>query len=168
MATKFYTDRTEIAKAINGRKMPVVTIDLVEADEYGLKSEPVVIDFGTFDDGFPWMKKAKIRMYADEKKFTFSAGGACITNDFGYSDVMDMLEVRNAPVIKPDEDVLIVVKDSVNRECYIFELHTTKRVNKHCSTPLGFEDGDVMLNELFLKKAEKHLQARGEKYLRAV
>lgn len=165
---KFLTDRTEIARAINGRKMPVVTMDLSEADEYGLKSEPVVIDNGTFRDGFPYMVHSKIRLYTDEKKFTFSSGCVGIHDSFGYTDVMDMLEYRNAPVIKADSDFILVIKNPADRECYIAVMHTSNRVDPHCSTPLHIEDGDCMLNRLFLQKAETYLTEKGEKYLRGI
>ena len=153
---KYFTERTEIAKAINGRQSPVVTIDLAQADEYGIVSEPVVIDGGTFSDGFPYMIHAKIRCYADAKKFTFSAGVVGIHSDFGYYDVMEMLEYRNAPVIKADSDVILVIKNSKERHCYIVGLHTSKKVSKHCTTPLTFEDNNIAFNEVMLAEARQY------------
>lgn len=48
---KFITERTEIAQTINFHKMPVVKMDLANKTEYGLVSEKVNIDNGTFRDG---------------------------------------------------------------------------------------------------------------------
>lgn len=160
---KVLKERTEIAKAINGRKYPVVTIDLAKTDEYGIVSEPVVIDNGTFDDGFPYMIHSEIRCYSDEKNFTFSSGGVCISNSFGYYDVDEMTAYRNAPVIKPDEDVILVIKDTVNKKCWIIMLHTSKRINKFCSTPLRFEDNNDMFNSFMIEYARQFTKEK--KYL---
>jgi hypothetical protein len=153
---KFLKDREEIAKAINGREIPVVTLDLVDADEYGLVSEPVAINNGFFRDGFPYMIHAHIRCYSDAKKFTFSSGCVGIHSDFGYTDVMEMLEYRNAPVIEADSDVILVIKDSKEKMCYITVMHTSKGVDPHCYTPLTFTDGDSILNKTLLDKARKY------------
>ena len=153
---KYLTERTEIAKAINGRKLPVVTVDLTKADEYGIVSEPVVIDNGTFDDGFPYMIHSEIRCYSDAKKFTFSSGGFGIHSGFGYSDVMEMMEYRNAPIIKADSDVILVIKNSKERHCYIVVLHTSKKISEFCSTPLTFEDNDLGFNEMMLAEAREY------------
>lgn len=140
---RLLTERTEIATAINGHKMPVITIDLADADEYGLKSQKVLIDNGTFDDGFPYLIHSEIRAYRDEKKFKFSQGGVGIHSSFGYSDMKEMLDYRNAPIIKPDEDVIIAIIDSKDRLAFApMILHTNKRIDAYCSTPLTFADDD--------------------------
>lgn len=140
---KVLTKRTEIAKAINGHKMPVITIDLADADEYGLKSQKVLIDNGTFDDGFPFYLHSEIRAYNDETKFKFSQGGTMIKASFNYYDMAEMLEYRNAPIVKKDEDVIIAVIDSNKKVAYNpIVLHTSKRIDAHCSTPLTFVDED--------------------------
>lgn len=158
---KFLAERTEVAKAINGRKCAVVTIDLAKADDYGLVSEPVVIDNGTFDDGFPYMIHSEIRCYCDERKFTFSSGGFGIHSSFGYSDVMEMLKYRNAPVIKADSDVILVIKDSKNEKCWIRVMHTAKKIAKFCSTPLTFiEEDDYDFNTGLLARAGCELRER--------
>ena len=45
---KRLTERTEIAKAINFHKYPVVEIDVSKVDEYGIIGTKVLIDNGTF------------------------------------------------------------------------------------------------------------------------
>lgn len=140
---KTLTERTEIAKAINGHKMPVITIDLADADEYGLKSQKVLIDNGTFRDGFPYYIRSEIRAYADETKFKFSQGASILKADFTYYDITEMLEYRNAPIVKKDEDVIIVIINSKEKFSYKpIILHTDKRIDAHCSTPLTFVDTD--------------------------
>lgn len=144
------TERKEIARAINGHDMPVITIDLADATHYGLVSQKVLIDNGTFKDGFPYYIKCEVRAYADEKYFTFSQGATCLTASFGYHDVVEMLEYRNAPIVKADQDVILAIIDSKNKVAYNpMVLHTSKRIDAHCSTPLTFEDKDYS-TEAFL------------------
>lgn len=150
---RMLTERTEIAKAINRHEMPVIAIDLADADEYGLKSQKVLIDNGKFRDGFPFYIHSEVRAYADEKYFKFSQGGTCIKASFGYSDMEEMLAYRNAPIVKADEDVIVVVIDSKKKLVYNpMILHTSKRIDPHCSTPLAFEDKDYTTLP-FLKEA---------------
>lgn len=159
---KLIKERTEIAVAINGREMPVVKIDLVEADDYGLKSEPVVIDNGMFPKraGFPempYMIHAEIRVFNDARKFTFQGHGACISSSFGYYDVEEMLKYRNAPVIKAGSPVCIVIVNSETKTAYApFVLHTTDHISEHCITPLSFKEDTKDMGDLYLLMAQIH------------
>ena len=140
---KHLTTRTEIANEINIKRTPTVVIDLADSDDYGLKSKKVLIDNGKFRDGSPYLIRAEVRAYCDERKFTFTSHGACLTADFGYSDLVEMAEYANAPVIRKDSDVVIVVLDSNNHKMLApVVLHTGNRIDAHCSTPLTFVDGD--------------------------
>lgn len=140
---KLLKDRKEIAREINIKRTTTVRIDLADADSYGIKSQKVVIDNGTFSDGIPYRVRAEIRAYADEMKFTFHGFATCIHSDFGYSDIEEMTEYANAPVIKADSDVVLVIVDSKKRQAYApCVLHTSKRVDPHCITPLEFTDED--------------------------
>ena len=73
--------KQEIAIAINMHEMPVVRIDLADADEYGIKSQKVLIDNGKFrrlnptDPDMPYLVRAEIRAFIDEKKFAFASYG---------------------------------------------------------------------------------------------
>lgn len=118
--------KQEIAIAINMHEMPVVRIDLADADEYGIKSQKVLIDNGKFrrlnptDPDMPYLVRAEIRAFVDEKKFTFASYGCCLSNTFGYHDMEELLDYANAPII----------------------LHTKNRVDPNCQVPLGFTDED--------------------------
>ena len=69
----------EIAVAINMHQMPVVRLDLADADEYGIKSQKVLIDNGKFkrlkptDPDMPYLVRAEIRAFVDKKKFTLAS-----------------------------------------------------------------------------------------------
>lgn len=141
---RFITERTEIARTINFHEMPVVKMDLAKKTEYGLVSEKVNIDNGTFRDGTPYYIHSDIRIYRDEKKLTFHRGCTCLTDSFGYSDIVEMLETANAPIIKADSDFCLVVIDSEKRTALMpIVLHTGKRINAHCISPLMIEENDL-------------------------
>ena len=148
------TERTEIAKAINGHKMPVITIDLADADEYGLKSQKVLIDNGTFSDGFPYYIHSELRAYRDERKFRFSQGAVGISASFDYHDMKEMLDYRNAPIVRPDEDIIIAIIDSRDKTAYYpIILHTDKRIDSNCTTPLVFTDAGDFDTRPYLRLA---------------
>ena len=138
---KRLTDRSEIAQAINFKKYPVVTIDLAKTDDYGIAGTPVNIDNGTFRTGEPYYIHATLRAFNDEKTLTFHASCTGISSSFTYSDMEHILTYANAPVVKPDQDILVCLIDSEKRQAYgPMIVHTSKRVSAHCSTPLTLED----------------------------
>lgn len=141
---KLLHDRKELAKAMNFGKYPVLTIDMADADDYGLKGCKVRIDAGTFNDGEPYFIRATIRAYCDDRRLTTSSPCTCLSASFTYDDYTEMVEFATAPIIKPDQDVVVAVYDSRTRYPYAaFIAHTGKHVSRHCSTPLTFEDADM-------------------------
>lgn len=141
---KLLKDRAEFAKAINFGKYPVLKIDLADSDDYGLKGCNVRIDAGTYRTGERHFVRAKLRVYRDEKRLTTSAGCVCLHADFTYSDYVEDVENAMAPIIHADEDVVVAVYDSRREIPYAAMIvHTGKRVDSHCSTPLDFEDADM-------------------------
>lgn len=90
--------KQEIAIAINMHEMPVVRIDLADADEYGIKSQKVLIDNGKLrrlnptDPDMPYLVRAEIRAFIDEKKFTFASHGCCLSYDPTAWGVEKLLE----------------------------------------------------------------------------
>ena len=138
---KILNTNQEIATAINSHKTTVVRIDLADADDYGLVSQPVLIDNGTFRDGFPYLIRSEVRAFTDERKFKFHSGCAYLSDSFGYHDMEELLTYANAPIVKPDSDVILAIVDSKNRQFYKpIIMHTANRINAHCSTPLSFVD----------------------------
>lgn len=141
---KLLKDRHELAKAMNFGKYPVLTIDMADADDYGLKGCKVRIDAGKFPDGEPFIIGAEIRVYADACKLTTSSRGCCLSASFGYHDYKEMCDYATAPIIKADQDVVVAVYDSKREIPFAAVLvHTGKNVNRFCSTPLTFEDADM-------------------------
>lgn len=132
---KTLKERTEIAKAINFHKYPVIKIDLADRDEYGVKGTKVNIDFGG-----EYFIHAKIRSYSDTKYLQTSQGATMLSATVSYDDYMEMVEYANAPIIKADQEILIVMINSERKEIYEpVIIKTGKRIDKHCSTPLTLE-----------------------------
>lgn len=160
MTRRLLTDRTDIARTINFRKMPIIKIDLADRrvmfdnDGY-IVSQPVLIDAGYFDSGEPYYLRADIRAYSDEPYFRFHQGGICLKNSFTYEDMKEILDYANAPIVKADEDILVCVVDSEKRDVYSpMIMHTAKRIDKYCSVPLEFEDYVVNADaRVFLRSA---------------
>ena len=141
---KLLHDRKELALAMNFGKYPVLKIDLADADDYGMKGCKVRIDAGTFPDGEPYLIPATIRAYCDDRRLQTSSPGSCLSASFTYDDYEEMVEFATAPIIKPDQDVVVAVYDSRKRVPYAaFIAHTKNHVSRHCSTPLQFEDADM-------------------------
>lgn len=143
---KVLTERKEIAAAMNFGRYPVLRIDLADADEYGLKGCRVRIDAGTFRTGDPYIIDAVLRVYRDEKKLTTHCSGAVLSDSFTYFDYVEMAENAMAPLIHPDEDVVIAIYNSrAQIALAALIVHTGARVNRQCSEPLEFEPVDMTL-----------------------
>lgn len=137
--------REEIASAINFRKYSVIKIDLADRDEYGIRGAKVLIDNGYFKSGERYFIEAKVRAYNDERVLTITRGATVLKQSFSYMDMEEMLEYANAPVIKPDEDILICPINSERREAYEpILLHTGKRIDPFCITPLTLERYEII------------------------
>lgn len=151
---RIISERTEIATAINGHKMPVIVIDLADSDDYGLKSKPVLIDNGKFKgEDFPYYIKAHVRAYKGDSKFVFSGEVVCVSSDFGYDKMATMLKFRNAPIVKADQDVIISVIDSEHKLAFKpIVLHTSGRIVPFCTQPLSFVDDDYSTAVYFMEQ----------------
>ena len=142
---KRLTDRTEIASSINFRKYPVVTIDLAEIDDYGIKGAKVLIDNGFFRSGEPYYIQATLRAYNDERALSFHQYARGLSARFTYSDMKEILDYSNAPIIKADQDILVCPINSSIGEAYApILLHTGKHISAHCSTPLTLERFEII------------------------
>lgn len=151
-------ERTEIAQALNFNKYPVMELDLNNVDEYGIIGSKCRIDMGKFDDGSPWYKDAELRVYSDEKKVCFSAGGCGLSNDWTYDDVIEDMSNARTPIIKPNSEFALVIHDSATRKVYGVAIIETLGVHRHCTQPLNIENVDM---SMLMKIAREHYE---EKY----
>lgn len=132
---KRLTERTEIAKAINFNKYPVVKIDLAERDEYGIKGTKV-----RFDIGKEFYLKGEIRAYNDQKYLVTTLNSAMLKKEISYSDYLEDVEYANTPIIKANQEIVIFLYNSVTKEIQAPAIiETGKRIDQFCMTPLTLE-----------------------------
>lgn len=137
---KYLETRTEIGTAINSKQYPTIRIDVSKTDEYGIVGTHVLIDNGTFSTGEPYYVRATIRAFRDEGYLKFKSYGSCLHARFTYFDMEKILDYANAPVVKPNQEILVCLVDSVKRLVYKpVVLKTGAQVDPSCSTPLTLE-----------------------------
>ena len=152
----FLTDRQEIARAMNFRKHPVLWMEVGKSEPggegqiYGGCKATVMCYNSSYKGEMPYT--GDLQMYSDEQNddvdylpqywdhIHLKSWGACLKADFGYHDVMDNLEKAQAPVIEPNQEVIVVFKDSVNERCWVRKMVTSGRVDPHCATMLTIEN----------------------------
>lgn len=140
---KLLENKKEIAMEINIKRTTVVRIDLAESDEYGLKSQKILIDNGYYNNDAPYLIKAEIRAYKDEMKFVFSGFPKCLKRGFDYYDMEEMLEYANAPIIKKDSEVILAIVNSKTKQLFKpIVMHTSNMIYPHSTEPLTFIDED--------------------------
>lgn len=110
---RFLSERTEIATAINFKNdYAVLEIDVANVIEMcgqvvGYRGCKVRQDFGN-----EFYYTGTINYWKDEKKLSVSSDNACIKSGFGYRDIKEMLENRNAPIIKNGQKAILVAYNS--------------------------------------------------------
>ena len=133
-------ERTEIAKAMNFGKYPVIKIDLANKDEYGIKGPKVRIDFGA-----NYFIHAEMRAYSDEKVLTLVQGPTVLKAHICYQDYIEMSEYAVAPIIKPDQEILIFIYDSELKDVHApVILKTGERIDTNCIEPMKLERFEIL------------------------
>lgn len=101
---KYITERSEIAKAINLGKMPVVYVaDLAACrTDYGWNLGKVKIadNPGVVTD---------LYIFRDTKKLAACSYGTCLKSSFGWSDIAEMAANANLPIIEPNSTFVLVI-----------------------------------------------------------
>ena len=158
---KFLSDRREIALAMNFGKYPVITMDIQKPkrgwDAGVYEGCKVRVDCGTFGDGMPFYKECSPMIFVDNynegiedtienrvfSKIELTCPGACLSNSFGASDVLEMAETANAPLLKSGQEVVVVYKAERDGELVVMvKMMKVGRVSRHCSTVATLEDID--------------------------
>lgn len=136
--------RMEIGKALGFGEYPVLTIDLADANDYGLKGCRLRVDNGHFKTGERYLISATLRVYRDTKKLTVTAGCVGLSSSFGYKDLLDRTLDAQAPIITRNQEVVIVILDSRFHKLYApLLVRTSDWVSPHSDQPIGFEDVDM-------------------------
>lgn len=136
---KYITERTEIAKAINLGKMPVVYVaDLAACrTDYGWKLGKVKIaDFRLHYRGPLYLPR--------RKKLVTCSYGTCITSSFGWHDIAEMAANANLPIIEPNSTFVLVIgkKEAGERSArkgLVMAIDTGK-AHPHTSEPIAIRE----------------------------
>lgn len=147
-------ERTEIAKAMNFGKYPVLWMEIGKSKSGwdGQVYEGCRAKVRWNYHGEDLFSDGELAMYVDEQEkgmekmpqywdhLHLTSAGTCLKADFGYSDVMDNLDKANSPEIKVNQEVIVVFKDSVRKVCYVRKMVTGGHFDKFCGTMLTIDN----------------------------
>lgn len=141
---KTITNRTEIAKALNFGKYPVLVIDkantITLGDEVcGYRGSKVRVAWNY--QGETYYSQCELNWYGDTKKLSITQGCVCISNSFGSSDILEMVEYANAPILDRDMEFVLIVKDSRSGSvAYPILMRTSNYKNLNCTSVLVIDE----------------------------
>ena len=144
-------ERTQIAKALNFGKYPVLDLDI---------EKPIKV-VGDKISGYygckvrvPWNYQGEtvyevcdLKYWKDQDKLELSCGGCCFKAGFGYSDVMEMLENANAPIVDKGQEFILVVHDRSTAEVFLMKMTDYKDI--HCQTVLETDESLAEVIKVF-------------------
>lgn len=152
---KFLTDRKEIAKEINIKGTPVLTIDITECMkgyDHCYEGSCVRV-LGGHTRGYEDLDtRCTVMMFGGEqgnedhdrpwtyKKIVLNGGVVCIDNSFGLSDVDEMVKWSNTRVIKAEDPVILYFRGK--NVGYLRMMKVGKRIDPFCSTVATLVDID--------------------------
>lgn len=134
---KRLNDRQEIAYAMNFGRYPVLRIDMETPaagfdDYYKGDLVKVMTPSKTHPDLY-----ATGRLYCENGKIGVLTHATCLHDSFGYSDVIEQLEIAQAPVLHAGETVVLIEDYPNQRWCMVRMMKVSDRVNPHvypCAT----------------------------------
>lgn len=152
---KFLSDRTEIAKAINIDRIPVITMDISKCmDGYencyeGSKINLEGAHSGRYAD---LLTHCTAMMFGDEEgnnahfapwtyaRIHLRPRCSCLHADFGLRDVDEMVEWSHAPLAKAEDKVIVFFRGE--GKGFLRMMKIPNRIDPFCSTACILEDID--------------------------
>lgn len=126
---RYLTDRHVIAVAMNFGKYTVLHIDRETPKkgytDYFVGDQVKVL---TPRDSHPDLYCTG-RLYWDGKKYGVQTDSTFLLDNFGYTDVMRMLENAQAPVIRAGQTVIVIEDYPIQKKCCIHMMKASVRVN---------------------------------------
>ncbi len=141
--------RQGIAYVCNSAKFAVLKADIDTPSEYK--------DFRTFGNvRVEWTYKGQTSytngtLEVENGKWSIGGHGACLKADFGFSDIMELIDNANAPIIRTNDIVAIAVFSKENG-FVMFNLFKVGRIDIHSITmatltPLTVEEMEEVKND---------------------
>ncbi len=130
---KYLTERSQIAKAMNFGKYPVVRINL-ETPKAGLDDcflgDSVLVAQSHTEERADHIR-CQIHKFGDEPyRYTLMPEAICLDASFGYHDVIEMLEWAQAPVIYAGEKVIVIEDYPQKKTCRVHLMKVSDKVKK--------------------------------------
>lgn len=131
---KYLTDRTEIAKAMNFNKHPVLYINMedrpYEGSDYARGSRCRV----AWDHQDPRYADLYCsgNLYHCDGRLSISNDAACLSADFGRHDVIEMYKMANTPMIHKGDTVVVVEDYPRQHLCKVRLMKMPDRIDRFC------------------------------------
>ena len=139
---KYLTERTEIAKAMNFGKHPVLYIDMddkkYEGSDY-CQGCRVRVHWDSTTERYKDMYSSG-NLYYSEGRFAISNDACCLSADFGRGDVIAMYKQANTPMIHKGDTVVMVMDFTKQKMCKVALMKMPDRINKFCQTLAVLEE----------------------------
>lgn len=143
---KYLTERTEIAKAMNFGKYPVLFIDRDNRpyDTPDHRSDFCVgskcrLDWEHSNPRYADMT-ARCELYYSDSRYHLSQGAGCLHADFGRRDVLEMVEWARVPLVRCGQIVVVVEDFSLQKICRVRMMKIANHKNLNCSTVTSLHD----------------------------
>lgn len=141
---KLLKDRTEIAKAMNFGKYPVITIDLSNkpAKSWAPDSDYAVGDrvrVAWDEEGYEGMT-TKGNVYFEKGKFAIDQNAAVLKKDFGRIDILENASWASTTIVHAGQEVLLVIDNSEQDECKVAIMKVSDRIDINCETVAYLEE----------------------------
>ena len=142
---KYLTDRTEIGQAVNFGKYPVLFINRENrpypdfGGDYSIGCKVRV----AYDNGMEGMATRGNLFFSDENgrdELAISSKGSMLKAGFGRSDVLDMVEWAQAPVVRKGQTVVVVEDWPSEGKCSVRLMKVPDRIDVHCQTVAVLQD----------------------------
>lgn len=126
---KYLTERKQIAQAMNFGRYPVLRIDL-ETPQQGwddcFAGDKVMVDAGSSEGRGDYVR-CQLHKFGDEpKRYTVMPEPLFLDSSFGYTDVKEMLTWAQAPVIRPEETVIVIEDFPKKKICRVHKMKVSK------------------------------------------
>ena len=128
-------NRQELATAVNIDKLPVLVIDHADDDrEYEGVTIGCAVRVKTTSKN-PRYKNLTYdgQLWLEDGKYSIVGHGFGISADFGYADVMELVDASRTPIIGQGEQVVLIEHDSDLRKANAWMMEVG-RVSEHCTT----------------------------------
>ena len=141
----YITDRKEIGKAINFGKYPVLFINRENrpypeyVGDYSIGCKVRV----AYDHGPSGITTRGNLFFSNENgrdELAISSKGSMLKASFGRSDVLDMVEWAQAPVVHKGQTVVVVEDWPSENKCSVRLMKLPDRVDVHCQTVAVLQD----------------------------